>query len=316
MNTQGSDPGSGQGTGPAKKTGKKKKKGTGTGTGSGAGTAVARRPQKKHDIPVAGNTQSAQQSVVPLGVPLEMALSGPLLDLQGAIDDVGKVTSIMALPRDIAAEGEVSSFLSRIYARQSVLSYLVGQGLDRVKRAGITVPTDTTSAALSAGQEKCMLFDQTRRTAARGQSMAADGQLFLGAKFTFFFKKLLDVYQRRLDTGTLEQKLNAVRAFGNVDRIRFRILSAAQQTRGKTQDEKTGLRTTLAQQNDAADFNQAQDAIAKGLRPEVSVLQGALRHAQRLDNQFGFGLSVPDIGQGAIDPPATSSKEKRNSGRK
>jgi hypothetical protein len=202
----------------------------------------------------------------------------------------------MALPpQGTVAPAAPSGTWQKVYAGQSTLTYLVCRGLDRAAGAGFKVDTPVTTTALKQGQQKSWLFFEARRTAALSQDLTADGRLFLGAKFTFFFKRLLAVYQKRLDTGTPAQRLAAAAAFANVDRIRFRLLAATQKTRANTQTEKGQLQQTLGEQQDAAAFDQAAALLEKGQQPDLQMMQQALRHADRLDSQSDNSLGlVPD----------------------
>src|SRR5207253_3164148 len=93
-----------------------------------------------------------------------------------------------------------------------------------------------------------------KRVAALGQNMVADARLVEGARVSFFFKALLAVYARRMKSGTRAEKLGAVQAFANVDRIRFRLLTQAQASRKDTAQQKEQMKQTIGEQQDEGAF--------------------------------------------------------------
>lgn len=251
--------------------------------GQGQGPVGKAQPRRRDAVPLlTGLLSSGLEQLPPLGVPLEQALKTPPESVQHARQDLGRVAGLMTLPLPGGGKGPP------ILPGQTLLSYLLLQGLlergEMVQRSGVN-PT-----ALALGTRKADIVFRGKRLAILGQNLAADGRLLQGARFTFHFKRLLQVYQRRLQ-GPPDVALGAVAAFGKLDAIRFRMVQQIQAARDGTAGHKAALVQTIDEKRDEQAFRKALELMRQKIQPDKETLVRAARHANRVQEQHGLGLA-------------------------
>lgn len=237
-------------------------------------------PRRRQEVPPLGRTPSDETP--PLGVLLSEALQVPASEIARATSEVDQVADQMALP----PPGETLT-----YADQSELSYLVGRGLAKVP--DVAERCHVPAEVLSSAQPKLHQYARGDRISAAGQNLSADGRLLVGAKFSFVYRRAMEVYGRRLKERPGE-RLTLLGRFARVDRIRFRLLRKAQLSRAATEAEKETLATTLEEKREEAAFLEALELWDKGQQPEAELLTRAHRHAARLQERYGLSLSLPE----------------------
>lgn len=241
--------------------------------------------RRRPEVPTTAG--GAAREDAPLGVPIRDALRGPAADVHKSTAEVGAIARELGLPAPPAgAPPPKSAPLQDL----TVLSNLLALGL--VERPEYGQRAQATPAALGLGATRKTALFRGRTVAVMGQNLAADGRLFLGAKFSFLFGVVMKLYQELL-AGSADERALAATAFRKVDGIRIRLLDKLQTGQQAAHQKKATLATSLEEQKDDNAFQVARRLLDQGTTPDPETLLRAARHASKLQEELGLGLA-PD----------------------
>lgn len=239
-----------------------------------------RTPPRRRDMPPPEGRPAAPADFGPLGYRPDVALRVPNDTIKGAAKVIGGVAQKMgvrAAPDTLPPPAPGGG--------QTALAYEVATGLEGVpamqERSGVTPTT------LAVGVDKAGVITRGKRLAAQSQNLVADGRLFEGARFSFYFARVRKVYRRLLE-GTPAEQLRAVSLFGKLDTTRFRFIGQMLKAREETAKQKLHIATTIAEQEDENAFHRSLSMMAEGAMPDAATLLKATRHADRVQEKLGL----------------------------
>lgn len=246
-----------------------------------APTARPKKPARRRRSAVLPTVRpDGQEGLPPLGFPIDAALRCAPADIKQSTRELSTIGDAMDLP-------DAPDRAGPLLPGQKDLSWSLADALQ--DHEPIMQHSGVTPAALFLGLDKLDVIARGKRITGVGQNLAANGRLFTGARFSFYFKRVMDLYKRWLD-GPPEQRLKAVMIFGAVDLVRFRLLKQVQQAREQTGQVKQTLATGIEEQKDENAFHRALAQMDSNTMPDADTLLRATRHADRLQEQFGLGL--------------------------